>query len=182
MNFIEQYDNNLKKDYCDFIIKLYNKENPKPSPTVIGIDTDKKLGTHIPLTFETSKSVLNMTINNYLGACLFKNINSYNEKYKLESIDEFALQSDYHIQKFEEGGGYFAPHCEHSPYESNRILVWMLYLNDAKSGTRFHHYNKTYRAKSGRMLIWPAGWTHLHSGVTPNKGDKYIITGWFRYK
>ena len=182
MNFIEYYDNSLKKDYCDFIIKLYKKQNSQSSPTVNGINAKHKLGTHIPLSFENSKGWLNSSVNTYLSNSLFDNLQKYKKKYNLDHLDEFVLQPDYHIQKFEEGGGYFTPHCEHCPEEPNRILVWMIYLNDAKSGTKFNYYNKTYRAKSGRMLMWPAGWTHLHCGVTPNRGDKYIITGWFKYK
>ena len=182
MNFIEKYDNSLKKDYCDFIINLFNRQDAEPSPTVGGVNTTHKLGTHIPLSFDNSKDWFNGSINDYVGSSLFENLKKYKKKYNLDHIDEFVLQPEYHIQKFEEGGGYFPPHCEHSPHEPYRILVWMFYLNDAKSGTRFHHYNKTYRAKTGRMLMWPAGWTHLHSGVIPNKGDKYIISGWFKYK
>ena len=29
--------------------------------------------------------------------------------------------------------------------------------------------------------MWSAGWTHPHKGVTPNVGDKYIVTGWCEY-
>ena len=39
----------------------------------------------------------------------------------------------------------------------------------------------TIHPKRGRIVMWPAGWTHIHSGVTPNKGDKYIISGWYSY-
>ena len=27
-------------------------------------------------------------------------------------------------------------------------------------------------------LIFPSFWTHPHKGITPNKGDKYIISAW----
>ena len=30
----------------------------------------------------------------------------------------------------------------------------------------------------GSCLIFPSLWTHPHKGITPNKGDKYIISGW----
>ena len=39
----------------------------------------------------------------------------------------------------------------------------------------------TVNAKMGRCVIWPAAWTHVHRGVTPNKGLKYIVTGWVTY-
>ena len=57
----------------------------------------------------------------------------------------------------------------------------MFYLNNAKCGTEFMEY-PTVQAKIGRLVIWPAFWTHVHKGVIPNKGIKYIITGWASYK
>ena len=45
----------------------------------------------------------------------------------------------------------------------------------------FMHYS-TVRAKIGRCVIWPVGYTHVHRGVTPNKDVKYIITGWASFK
>ena len=38
------------------------------------------------------------------------------------------------------------------------------------------HY-PTVRAKMGRCVIWPAGWTHFHRSQL-NKGVKYIVSGW----
>ena len=81
MNFIEYYDNSLKKDYCDFIIKLYNKQNSQSSPTVNGINAKHKLGTHIPLSFENSKGWLNSSVNTYLSNSLFNNLQKYKKKY-----------------------------------------------------------------------------------------------------
>ena len=34
------------------------------------------------------------------------------------------------------------------------------------------------KAVQGSCLIFPSFWTHPHKGITPNKGDKYIISGW----
>ena len=61
------------------------------------------------------------------------------------------------------------------PY-SLRVLAWMFYLNDAKSGTEFLNYPKV-KAKKGRGIVWPAFWTHVHRSEA-NKGVKYIVTGW----
>ena len=58
-------------------------------------------------------------------------------------------------------------------------LAWMVYLNDAASGTEFPYQEMIVEPKEGRTVIWPAGWTHPHKGVTPNEGIKYIATGWF---
>jgi prolyl 4-hydroxylase len=85
----------------------------------------------------------------------------------------------YNLQKYEEGEGFFSLHNEQSGSYPYRLLAWMVYLNDATSGTEFPYQEMTVTPKEGRTVIWPAGWTHPHKGVTPNKGTKYIATGWF---
>ena len=39
-------------------------------------------------------------------------------------------------------------------------------------------YDPTVDARMGRCVIWPAAFTHLHRSELPNKGLKYIVTGW----
>ena len=85
----------------------------------------------------------------------------------------------YNLQKYEQGEGFFSLHNEQSGSYPYRLLAWMVYLNDAKSGTEFPYQEMTVTPKEGRTVIWPAGWTHPHKGVTPNEGIKYIATGWF---
>ena len=86
------------------------------------------------------------------------------------------------VQRFDEGQGYHGVHSETMGIEANnRMLVWMIYLNNAKCGTRFYDPRRDVKAKQGRLVMWPPDWTHPHSGITPNKGKKYIVTGWFSY-
>ncbi len=56
----------------------------------------------------------------------------------------------------------------------------MTYLNDVEDGgiTKFEHFDIKIKPKKGKTLIWPAEWTHAHSGEVLNKGTKYIVTGW----
>ena len=39
----------------------------------------------------------------------------------------------------------------------------------------------TMEAKTGRVSIWPAAWTHVHRGQVSEENTKYIATGWFNY-
>ena len=106
----------------------------------------------------------------------------YKKKYSsLEYLSPWRVFPDYNFQKYQtEDDGAKTWHTEHGGgLCSTRILAWMIYLNNAKSGTEFMHF-PTMQAKAGRCIIWPAGWTHLHKGV-PNKGLKYIVTGWVSY-
>ena len=60
-------------------------------------------------------------------------------------------------------------------------MVWMIYLNTVTKdgGTYFSNYDKTINAVQGRLVIWPAYWTHTHRGVISTEQIKYIATGWF---
>ena len=86
------------------------------------------------------------------------------------------------LQKTQKGGGYHVWHAEQSDIDSSqRVLVWSIYLNDVKEGgeTEFLHQSKRIKAEKGKILLFPASFTHLHRGNPPLSGDKYIITGWF---
>ena len=56
-------------------------------------------------------------------------------------------------------------------------------LNDVEEGgeTLFNHFNIKIKPKRGKTLIWPAEWTHAHSGKIVKSGKKYIITGQMHY-
>ena len=61
------------------------------------------------------------------------------------------------------------------------MLAWMIYLNNAKSGTVFPYQKKTLQPKKGLCAIWPAYWTHFHHGIVSPTETKYIATGWCSY-
>jgi hypothetical protein len=64
----------------------------------------------------------------------------------------------------------------------DRVLVFMTYLNDVEDGgTIFKYQNITMPAKKGLTVIWPAHFSHVHKGQITNKGEKYIVTGWYNF-
>ena len=63
-----------------------------------------------------------------------------------------------------------------------RDIIKVNYLNTVKNGgTKFFYQNKIIQANIGKTVIWPAAWTHTHTGQISKTQTKYIITGWFRY-
>lgn len=88
------------------------------------------------------------------------------------------------IQKTLPTEGYHVWHCENAALrDSSRILAWMIYLNNVKEGgeTEFLYQSLRVAPKKGTLVIWPAGFTHVHRGNPPISGEKYIMTGWFQY-
>lgn len=92
------------------------------------------------------------------------------------------------MQRTSPGGGYHVWHGEQGNGDhAERVLVYMLYLNDLgeQDGgeTEFLYQRLRLRPEENTMILWPAAYTHAHRGNTV-LGDsaKYIVTGWFYYE
>ena len=45
----------------------------------------------------------------------------------------------------------------------------------------FDYYGIKVKPEIGKTLIWPAEWTHAHTGEVLKSGTKYIVTGWLHF-
>lgn len=122
-------------------------------------------------------------INDYFNE-LFKCYHDYKNQWSFlkNTINTLDIPS-FNIQRYLPGDHFSKIHTERSSTStSHRVFAWMTYLNDLndKDGgcTNFSHFNIKIKPKKGKTLIWPAEWTHAHSGEILNQGTKYIITGW----
>lgn len=108
---------------------------------------------------------------------------SYNIQYPiLQNLNKHRAKH-IKIQKTFPTRGYHVWHCEHNPHESNRILSWILYLNDVEEGgeTEFLYQSMRIKPKAGTCILFPAYFTHTHRGNPPLSGVKYIATGWVEF-
>jgi len=108
----------------------------------------------------------------------------YAEKYSIlldsseHNIDKLK------IQKTEPGQGYHSWHYETlGKVNRDRLLFFIVYLNDIEEGgeTEFLYLRKRIKAKQGKLIMAPAGFTHTHRGNPPLSETKYIMTGWVEY-
>ena len=183
-DFFGIYDNALTKKECQILINQFEnspkREGRSYSDGDLVVNEDQKKCIEVDNSSFSNKSVISRIINARLREC----IDDYKKEYP--SMDNFiapwVIDNGYNVQKYEtEEDGFKAWHTEAGGAPTaRRVLAWMFYLNDAKSGTEFINY-PTVNAKMGRCVIWPASWTHIHRGVVPNKGLKYIVTGWASY-
>ena len=183
MNFISVYDKSLSATQCNEIIEYFESSNQKQIGKYnVGL-VDKTIKDSIDIRKEFSDDD---KVTNSLLLGIVNGLSRYkSEQPELESLEAWSLDNCFNLQKYNPGGGYFLSHCEQgSKFPSNiRMLVWMIYLNTVTDGgeTNFPQHNFKTEAKTGRLVIWPAGWTHFHHGIVSPTQTKYIATGWFNY-
>ncbi len=184
MNFIQTYDRAVSEGDCDRLISIFENSPNKGEGYIMldgkpTIDHSFKQSIELPDCRFSKSNVMSATIKVPLEKCIVE----YVEKYSIlrDGVSKWNIVDAYTFKKYEtEKDGYKAWHCEHGSGEnSKRLLVWMFYLNDAKSGTEFM-YHPNVKARKGRCVIWPSGWEYTHRGL-PNKGIKYIVSGWMAY-
>lgn len=187
-NFIEIYDNVLSEEKTEklilhFEVDPYGKQGV--GLTNGGSPSKNKQSTDVTYDFYDGSELA----SNIIGSCLIENTEKYFQKHYtngLDCVNEFMVYPHYNIQRYMPGEGYHQRHCECAGLgkELDRILVWMIYLNDVKSGGRtiFPTQNKKIKAKRGRLVIWPAYWPWSHYGETSKTETKYVATGWFTFK
>ena len=119
-----------------------------------------------------------------------KHITAYIQDYEtgmfgIELGENYPVsQAGIKIQMTKPSEGYHVWHCENAGGEVKaRFLTWILYLNDIDEGgeTELIHLSERITPKAGRLVIFPAGWTHAHRGNPPLSNTKYIATGWMEY-
>ena len=183
-DFIRIYDNALSSTQCKEIIGWIEKK--KLNRGVLG--TPSQVDLNRKDDWEVDGSITNFNYNHiathYLTQCLHTYLPQYKKEFnELNGISEWRVHEGYNLQKYLPGGGFHKLHCEDDAPSRNRVLVWSVYLNTVtdKGGTYFSSFNKTVKAKEGRLIIFPPYWTHQHKGVMSKTQTKYIATGWFTF-
>ena len=186
MEFIYRKHNVLSQELCDEIIQKFEESDLKLAGiTAAGVDESIKKS--MDLTFHHN-SLDDEKINKIWGDPIRKivrDLNFHMNKYKEENefLKRFKIEMDpFNVQKYEPNGGFYTWHCETVDF-SKRMTAWMIYLNDVDDGgTEFMKQKHTEKAEMGKLIIWPADWTHAHRGEVSTTKTKYILTGWFSSK
>lgn len=193
-DFIGYYRDVYPEGFCEHMIKEFDRLQLNG----VGSNRQKAEGVsrHVKEDYHIFLNFKNHTVEDFNGqesTELFFNglqrcYDDYTDLYstlKNHSIHSTSIK----CQKTGPGGGYHLWHCEQGEGSaSNRVLVYMLYLNDiisepnVESGgeTEFLYQKTRIKPEKNLMLLWPASYTHTHRG-NPVLVDqyKYVITGWF---
>ena len=189
-NFVLQYDNLFSSAECQQLIDSYNRMD-NAGLTVSRQRQDPNTSSLIKkddqLYVSDIISGMELDISDMAPCRMFNEkfwkivYPVYFEEYGvLQNHSRMTIRS-IKIQKTDIGGGYHIWHCEDGvPEQMRRVMTFILYLNDVDEGgeTEFLYYPKRVKSKQGRLILWPAGYTHTHRGNPPISGTKYILTGW----
>ena len=191
-DFIGIYSDVYPDGYCQHLINEFerleqggagsNRKRSENAPAHIKDDYQIfcNLKNHSSLNFQEKDSV-NLFFDG-LQACY----DSYTEKFSMLQHGKIHA-TIMKMQRISSGGGYHVWHAEQgNGMQSNRVVVYMLYLNTLQpencGETEFLYQQKRYNPTENTMILWPAAYTHAHRG-NPVYGEaaKYIVTGWFYY-
>ncbi len=120
------------------------------------------------------------SIENEIAGHLTGLISQYRSEFQALYDWERIEDSGFQIQRYEKNMGYYRPHVDSLPgtEAGNRVLACIIYLNTVENGgsTRFPIHEVRVNPIQGRIVLFPATWTHLHEGMPPISNDKWIIS------
>lgn len=176
-------DSFLSDEQCDGLIKMIDKFNVPSS--VSGIGSERSVTND---EFRTS-STCNLMKDDPLVFAV---------KQKISEVIGYNIDmgEDLQGQKYEPKQ-FFKPHYDffeadsyinHCLASGNRTKTVMIYLNDdfEGGGTNFPDLDKHIKPKKGSAVIWEnmkngeLQKDMMHEGVAVEKGNKYIVTSWWR--
>ena len=76
----------------------------------------------------------------------------------------------FNLQRYAPGEGFKQWHCDWTISDEatepvHRVLAWILYCDTVEeAGTEFHWQNHHEPAERGKLVIFPAGPSHIHRG------------------
>ena len=180
-DFISVYDNSFTSDECEEYINLI--EHYIINGVITKEDRAYHNTDHFSLNFNNDVNY-NILSGDNLSMEFLPKIKDFVDEYlKKFSVlgQEKLLIYDTKAKKIPVGGGFHSWHYENTGLQVYaRKLVIQLYLNTIEEGgeTEFLYINKRIKAEQGRLIIFPAAFTHTHRGNPPIGKDKYIVSTW----
>lgn len=90
----------------------------------------------------------------------------------------------FNLQRYAPGEGFHRWHADWTISDEvtepvQRVLAWILYCDTVpNAGTEFHWQQHHEEAERGKMILFPAGLSHIHRGRISTTHSKTIATGW----
>lgn len=172
-NFVFEKRGALPPELCSQIIERFESDSRKAhGVTGQGYNPTLKRSTDLYITLYPEWKDIDIA--------LYESLKLGAEEYatKFEILKTFLLQDQgYQIQRTLPGEFYeWHSDCVFSCLDRQYTFIW--YLNDVEGGeTELKYLGLKIAPETGKLLLFPAFWTHTHRGNVP-KNTKYIVTGW----
>ena len=205
MEFIYINKNSLSKELCEDIIEYFNIDYLKgyKGSTRDGIKIDVKdtwdlnIGTLAKndkkwtKIFELLSKELDINVRSYIEKINNENLNIEkinnenlnNEKIQYQMLNGSILKPEcFQVQKYNKNVGKYSYHIDEAfdnIQNRYRVVTYIWYLNDLVEGGETEFLSKIkIIPETGKLVLFPSGWTYPHCAKVPKSDDKYIITGW----
>ena len=170
----------LDKKTCDDIIQRFRHDDRKAP----GITTSGEVMPELKKSMDLAISDLDEweDIDRTLFQSLAENLEEYSKQI-LEIIGNPLWSSEikdtgYNIKRYRQND-YYNWHVDCQTYIEGwtRTIAGIWYLNEVEEGgeTEFAFGHKVV-PEIGKLILFPATWNFPHRGLSPIKGNKYIIT------
>ena len=187
-DFIYTKRNVLDRDFCLDLIEEYESDNRKEEVRI------GKFLKYDPLVHDAKQ--LNISLPNHISdyqkyddllcKVLGENIDEYQQKLAnthkgtgLNPLDQYM--DDGYLIKSYKPGGFYTWHNDYNidPIKGARVLTYIFYLNDIKSGGETEFIDGTrIKPQTGKLILFPAVWPFSHRALPVKNRNKYIVTGW----
>lgn len=185
MNFIEEYSQAFDPKYCQTVIDRF-EDMVKHGQYISQDDITKNQDDRIFFDW-AYHSQRHYNVDPDICAYFYQTLNKYYKdhyakKYNILGTCFQHTPKGMSVQRTGPHQGYHAWHCENADAATaNRILAYTLYLNTIDNGgeTEYLYQGIKVKPEVGKLVIWPAYFTHPHRGNPIYNGYKYIVTGWY---
>lgn len=179
--YIKIYDDVLHPGNCQALIEMFE-----------GSQTDQKIrdvNGYIKFTeINLNQNKKWEKIIQSLVSVFMNYYKEYQEHYKIDGLQfpkQFGFEELRMKRYLPNDYDEFKLHVDVTDLQSSkRYLSYLLYLNDVEEGgeTTFGNDDSFWvKPKTGRLLMFPPLWTHIHTGKKPISGSKYILTSYNTY-
>lgn len=186
-SFICVEDNALPERLCDEIVSLFDRSQSKLEGRVIDergghvVNRKAKMSMDLDLSGEVG---LESGIDQELYRLVGRAFNTYVDMFGV--LKAFSVyDTGYFLTRYSKGEGFYDWHIDAGNDATiNRLFSCLIYLNTVNDGgqTEFFYQKTNVKPMKGRLILFPASWTHLHKGSVPVSEDKYIMTTFLTHK
>ena len=192
MNLIGRFHNTGFEAVADGVMSFFDRRTDLQRPGIAfgpgGGDEPAKVSTDISLVAidrsDPDAYALSEVIVRGVSAALERYLQERPLFREVCPDQELFVMPIFNLQRYAPGEGFRQWHCDWTIGDEatepvHRVLAWILYCDTvADAGTEFHWQDHHEPAERGKLVIFPAGPSHIHRGRVNIGFTKTIATGW----